>query len=438
MHIYRILILAALALAIGALPAGCGSESRDGGSDSDSDADSDADGDADGDTDTWDDYDGPTGTIQGTVFAPNGVLPVAGALVYVDLAIPHEIPDHVHCEACEDMTAHFWTLSNPDGTFKLEGIPARDDWHFVVQKGLFRRISNIEVDGGDVQDIPATLSTLPADNSGDGMDRIPNFAVAKNGWDLAEDMLAKLGMGTVMGDGHLEIGTENFDLYNDDVYISDAYPDSSQLYASYENMEHYHMIFMPCTSGTMESTMLANDNGLNMLRDYISAGGKLYGSCYAYDWVEQPFHPYIQFPQDDGNSVQPSLGASTVSSYDTHGRIEDQQMRNWLAAILPAQDLDNFPFFGAWVYASHTNEVDDGHGLDIDNGVVKPKTWVTDLQQYVNSPMTVTYDYDCGRIFFSAYQVVESTGSTAIRPQEAVLIYLIMEVGVCSGELVIE
>ena len=50
----------------------------------------------------------------------------------------------------------------------------------------------------------------------------------------------------------------------------------------------------------------------------------------------------------------------------------------------------------------------------------------------------MTYDYDCGRIFFSAFQVVESSPSPQIRPQEAVLIYLMMEVGVCSGSYPVE
>jgi hypothetical protein len=420
----------AAGFAAGTLAASCGSDGRDNG-------ESDADADTDGDTDTWDDYKGPTGTLNGVVYAPNGVLPVAGALVYVELGMPEEIPNVIHCEACEDMTAHFWTLTAADGSFQLSGVPALE-WNFVVQKGLFRRISTIEVVGGEVQDIPASLSTLPADNSGDGMDRIPSFAVAKNGWDLAEDMLTKLGMGDVDASGHLVIGTENFDLYNDDAQAGPSYPDSTALYASFSTMEQYHMIFMPCTSGTMESQMLANDTGLQTMRSYVSAGGKLYGSCYAYDWVEQPFHQYIQFPSDDANSVQPSLGSSTVSAYDTTGRIEDTQMREWLAVVTPGQNPDAFPFTGAWVYALNTIDVDDGHGLEDNNGVVMPKTWVTDLQQYANSPLTVTYDYDCGRIFFSAYQVVESSPSPAIRPQEAVLIYLMMEVGVCSGDYVIE
>ena len=185
--------------------------------------------------------------------------------------------------------------------------------------------------------------------------------------------------------------------------------------------------------------MLENENGLDWLRQYISAGGKLYGSCYAYDWVEQPFPAYIHFPQDDPvTSVQSYLGDSTVGVYDTVGTINDPVMRSWLSIVAPSQNPDSFPFTGAYVEADHTNEVADGHGLEENNGVVMPKTWVTDNQHRPDAPLTVTYDYDCGRLFFSAYQVVEDNPSPSIRPQEFVLLYLMMEVGVCSGSFPLE
>jgi hypothetical protein len=425
----KALVLAGL---LAAAYAGCSDRGRsgEGGGGGDTDADSD--------TDTWDDWDGETGSIHGTVMAPAGTFPVAGALVYTSLDMPADIPSTVHCEDCEDMTAKFWTLTNPDGTFELSGVPSLDDWYLVVQKGLFRTVTEFPVGPGG-NDAPLEATTLPGDNSGDGMKRIPNFAVAKNGWDLAEDMLAKLGMGDVDGSGHLALGTETFDLFNDDVQAGPSYPDSSAIYASQDSMNAYHMIFMPCISGTMKNQMLLNDSGLDMLRSYISAGGKLYGSCYAYDWVEMPFHQYITFVSDNQTtSEQANLLDSTVMEYDTHGTINDPQMRDWLSVVAPSENPDNWPFFGAWVEANFTNDVDDGHGIDENNGVVMPITWVTDNVHKPGAPLTVTYDYDCGRIFFSAYQVVESSPSPQIRPQEYVLIYLMMEVGVCSGSFPVE
>ncbi|MFW5739462.1 MAG: hypothetical protein ACOC1F_03760, partial [Myxococcota bacterium] len=78
-----------------------------------------------------------------------------------------------------------------------------------------------------------------------------------------------------------------------------------------------------------------------------------------------------------------------------------------------------------------TQEVDDGHGLEEDNGVVKPYTWVQDNGSYPGSPLMVTYNYDYGKVFYSVYETSSSTA--VITPQEYVLLYVILEVGVCSN-----
>jgi len=113
-------------------------------------------------------------------------------------------------------------------------------------------------------------------------------------------------------------------------------------------------------------------------------------------------------------------------------------MREWLAVVAPTENVDNFPFTGAWINIDGTsNTAYDGHGVLEDGtigGPVVPTTWVMDISDYPGAALTVTYPYDCGKVFYSSYQVVESTASTAIRPQEWVLIYLFYEVGVCEGE----
>ena len=96
-----------------------------------------------------------------------------------------------------------------------------------------------------------------------------------------------------------------------------------------------------------------------------------------------------------------------------------------------------YPFTGAYIKIDGTNDVNDGMGLEEDDGWVKPFTWVVDnAGSYAGSPMTVTYNFGCGKVFYSVYQVVESSSSTEIRPQEYVLLYVILEVGVCEGEYI--
>jgi hypothetical protein len=414
----------------------------DGDTDGDADGDVDTDADADGDGDT--DIPNGSGTIHGTVMSPSGTFPIPGALVYLTsqtiegINLDNEIPSTIFCYDCDDMTGKKWTLSNADGTFTLGTVPA-GTWRLVTRKGYFRRIVEITIGEGEVQDVPVQQTTLPTENSADGADTIPSYAVALNSWDRPQDLLSKLGIADLGGDGHIVFGTENFDVYNDDMSQT-GYPDSAGIYTNLQSMSQYHMIFMPCTSSHLESSVLAVEAKKQQIREYVAAGGKLYGSCYAYDWIEQPFPAMIEFRGDDA-----SMGAGTVSSYNTDTTIVDQQMRDWLSVVSPAENPDAFWVTGAWVYAEKTDDVDNGMGLEEDDGWVIPKVWVWDNTPNVGwnclgpgnkCPMTVTYNFGCGKVFFSAYQVVESSSSTVIRPQEYVLLYLILEVGVCEGEYV--
>jgi hypothetical protein len=410
--------------------------------DSDGDADGDTDGDADADADGDTDIPNGSGTIHGTVMAPSLTFPIPGALVYLTsqgiegINASNPIPNQIFCYECDDMTGKKWTLSNPDGTFTLNNVPA-GTWRLVTRKGYFRRIREITIGEGEVQDVPLQNTALPQESTTDGADTIASYAVALNSWDRPQDLLSKLGIAQLGGDGSIVFGTENFDVFSDDMTQA-GYPDSSGIYTSAATMAQYHMIFMPCTSSHLEYSVLANDAKKQQIREYVAAGGKIYGSCYAYDWIEQPFPAMIEFPGNDA-----SMGVATVSSYNTDTTIADQQMRDWLAVVSPAENPDAFWVTGAWVYAEYTENVDNGMGLDEDNGWVIPKVWVWDNSpnmgwncQGGKCPMTVTYNFGCGKVFFSAYQVVESSSSVQIRPQEYVLLYLILEVGVCEGEYV--
>jgi len=55
----------------------------------------------------------------------------------------------------------------------------------------------------------------------------------------------------------------------------------------------------------------------------------------------------------------------------------------------------------------------------------------SDYEPLPKRPMTVTYEpVGCGRVLFSTYHTTDSV-HVGLVPQERVLLYLIMEIGVC-------
>ena len=429
----RLTLSVALAFFAAAL-LGCEGASSDYGSgdtdaDGDADGDADSDADSDSDTDSDGDADGPIGTIQGVVLAPSGEFPISGALVYVTSGDAEVIPDHAYCYECDDMTGKKWTLSGPDGSWKIEGVPSGTR-NLVTRKGFFQRQREIEIAGDTVQDIPAEITTLPFENSGDGLDRIPNYAVLLNSWDLPQDMLAKMGLGSLTSAGNLDTSQPySFDLYNDFSTDGTALGDSSLIFASQAALDHYHMVFFPCVCAHLEP-----NNYISMLQAYAATGGKIYGSCYAGQWVEKPFPELITWNGGDAGYVYGNVGP-----YNTTGTINDPDMRDWLAVVNAGDSPDAYPFDEGWINIDGlTAGAYEGMGLEEDGWMVVPKVWATDHgtagYSVAGDPLTVTFNYGCGKLFYSTYQVVENTPSPSIRPQEWVLIYLFFEVGVCEGE----
>ncbi len=400
-------------------------------SESNTGADSDADSDSDNDSDSGVD-ESPYGTASlfGVVKSATG-FPISGALVYLTDEDGPEVPAGAYCYECDEVPKGRWALSNHDGTWNIETAPVGTT-NIITRKGGFQRQRQISIAiNPATQNVPEELTTLPGENSADGRDQIPSFAVLLNRSDNPENLLAKMGLGDTNNNGKLIPGTEQFDVYNDDRQSIYSVGEAESLFANQQTLNKYHMVFFPCTCLNLTVNLYKD-----MLSEYVAAGGRLYGSCYAGHWVEKPFPDVIDFRGNDENKA-PGMG----DSYDTHGIINDPDMREWLQVVSPNEDPDFYPVREGYInILSVSDDSYDGHGVLINDdgsttiaGPVKPIVWVTDNEYSPSSPLTLTFDYDCGKVFYSTFHVV-TDASTEIAPQEWALIYLFYEVGVCVGE----
>jgi hypothetical protein len=373
--------------------------------------------------------------LTGRVFAPNGTLPISGALVYSTFGGIDSIPEQSFCQSCVQLDPSIaWTLTEADGTFNLPAHSGKDV-KLVVQKGQFRRVTTIDIAPG-TSAVPVQYSTLPANwNPGAG-EWIPKMAVVQGTWDSIQDVLAKIGLGEIDIYGSLEVGSEKFDFLQTN-------EEAEQLLDNLEEMKKYHIIFMPCGAfekfGNSRGSDFVSDQRIENIREYIRGGGKWYVTDWTNEFLYAPFPDYQTFTRTPG-------GQTDLDEYESRGIIVDDNLLHWLSALPPEfhdpgdglptlADLPEVQLIDNWSAVESTPEIlaTDSAGNTVNVGHY---TWVEAVAggPYEPNLMTITAPFSCGKMMFSTFHTAEYP-HLGIAPQELILIYLILEIGVCQDSI---
>lgn len=366
----------------------------------------------------------PKAHLKGKVLAPEGTIPIPGALVYLTTTAPDAIPDHVYCDTCVTLSASIpFTRSNPDGTFDLP-TPEIGDFFLVVQKGQFRRVRSYSVVAGD-QNLDAALTTLPGKMDKANGDDIPKMALITGAWDAIEVSLAKLGLAE-LNDGGLfgpKTKNESFDKIEDFSGPKSPY----EFLKSYDLMSQYHIVFKPCSGSdgtTCNDFQPDNSNVQGAVRDFVKAGGKFYATDYSYEYIRRTWPGYIDWETD------PSKSGTGEACLNGQADAPVTDMDPGLEAWLAAQNITSVTLKANW---TAINQVNTMTGLDANlmPAQVTPKVWVTgNFGGFGNKPATTSFVHGCGRALFSTYHTEGGAGD-ALLPQERALLYVLLQVGVC-------
>jgi hypothetical protein len=395
--------------------------------------------------------DGSSTTLSGRVVAPNGADPIPFARVYVPSQV-NPFPDGASCDVCSDTTgsALVSTVSEVDGTFTLGPIPTREDQppgetiQLVAQKGRFRQVETVTIDTPCGANGSSDVKyALPSQNAGE--DTIPNIAVVTGQYDVMECVLRELGL-----------APGSFDLYNGIKSLIGGTPgvegQFNTLLGDLDRMKQYNIIFINCSDNDYES-LLGNAGVRSNIESYVSAGGRLYVTDWSYDYLEQvpALAPVIDFaPSPSGDAPEARNQAAVgKGGIEIDASILDDGMSSWLAAVEEVTGDDIISdqgkvhiehFLGDWAVQLQVPTRDESkvwlEGPVSGGGISGVKA------------LTTTYDHqECGRVLYSSYHTAGGRrqfptdsfpgycGSQKLSPQEHVLLYLILHVADCIGDV---
>ncbi len=372
------------------------------------------------------------GTLSGRVFAPNGRLPIAGALVYLSRTKPGPIPQQAYCDKCVDTgRASAGTLTKSDGRFELktygEGIQ-----YLVTQKGQFRRVRQVQITAGAMTTAEEN-TTFPSRTSGD--DTAPLMAVVAaeaNGYDRIEGALEKMGI-------------TQYDIITSQNALS--------FVQSSTQMQKYHVVFLPCGAGGVANCgddRMAAASTKSALRSFVASGGKLYVTDFSYEYLNQAWPGYTNWTaQKQGVISVPPFGEVAGPDWSKDGRGVACSPGGWngeakfndpgIASWLTQSDVigsGTVTLDGNYAVMASVNTVTgkDENGASV---LITPKVWTEGKKDGTFIPATISFQDTCGRVLYSSYHTEpsEEGGNTAgkLTAQEASLLYILLEVNSCVG-----
>ena len=407
--------------------------------------------------------------VRGTVWAPGNApgmvppgheIPVAGAMVYVSLSQPAPpTGGDVTCTPCTEAPPNA-VITDAKGNFTLHAAPGTS-W-LVIQKAQFRLDQELVI-----TDQTGTLrpeqTTLPSESDPAGGTWIPRIAlVVGYDGDKMESILGKIGIGEVDAGGTFIASSAagKFDVYANSRELVDGAPRVNTLVTDLSKMMKYDIIFFPCSTSGTDAQLLSQVNVRRNLRDYVAAGGRLYVADWSGDWIDNVFPGEMELkeaawtgptdtPANAYNRANDTWNtdlfgnANGSGPYTSAARVVEPGMAEWLDGQIGASGpiaADSISAVGNYNRIVKLEDVEigvDDMGQPVfDSPVVYVQGSAPgDAQQ---RPLMTTYEpAGCGRVMYSTFHTT-SSAHAGLLPQERVLVYLLLEIGVCKDDPVVE
>lgn len=381
-------------------------------------------------------------SVNGRLVAPDGTTPMVNATVYLpESAVARAASVRAVGIDCETPPAAYQaaTCTNGDGSFNLlvpEGLLSE----LVAIKGAFS--ANIVFDSRDASsEVPMDVGVVEVETDTEG-ENATRMAVVTGSYDNIQNVLAKTGFGEIDELGHLVPGTQKFDLYDGGGYAGEEAPGFSQLFADrgdgLPRLHDYAIVFINCGANEYIADNGADPTDLAVtaaLRAYVEAGGRLYMTDLAYDYLEQTFPAYIDFDGSDEtaaataenpNDAETGAGGTTVPSASVLDSsllafLGNVTCENGAACLNTDNSLLIEGLLSSWAVMDGAHDTPPAPVNFYVSGAVS-----TANESESVKPLTASFSVGEGKVFYSSYHT-EDRDSIYFLPQERVLQFLVFE-----------
>lgn len=309
-------------------------------------------------------------TISGTVFAPNGTLPIHDAIVYIPNQKLDDVPVGVSgCDTCVAPSGapFVQTHTNTSGVFRLDNVPVPPGGTvtLVIQKGRWRKVLqnvavsacanvNLSVANGtfgstqtDTTGVPAATH-IPSNN-------IPKYAVTSGGADSMQCLLRRIGIadeefgnpGSIKPTTNL---ARRVNIYHGASYNSTTatsryrmglngfytdtdrnFPEETTLYGSASTtdtskLKGYDGVVLTCT-GVGDSGGSPYANYTDDMKSFADGGGKIFASHWHHSWLHRGPTPWPTLATFDDGASQDD---TAVTEYVNMSVQKGTDLANWL------------------------------------------------------------------------------------------------------------
>jgi hypothetical protein len=323
---------------------------------------------------------GGTTSLSGTVYAPNGTLPLYNVAVYVPNAPLDPLIQGSSCERCGTLASGrpiASALSDSEGKFKIVNVPVGRDVPVVFQVGKWRR-KVIVPEVLPCQDnalADPQVTRLPR-NRGEG--DLPRVAITQGSCDDLACLLPKLGIDLA------ETGAAGQDrafIYYDGGRVNlPGITDAVKLWRSFEELQKYDMVINSCRCAEQKAEK--GPEAFAAVTHYLDSGGRMFNTDFSYDFLKFSPDPMLSAAVATVKSSQGGGPALIDTSFP-----KGKALADWIKFLDPSVVFGQIPL--RRVYGNLTGANGQVWARDVEKNPV----FVT-----INTPVSASPDNQCGRV----------------------------------------